>query len=163
MHFTNVHETPCIADHWIKFIFSSLLGLWDRPYGSRLFNPECLRGIPSGSDDLKKEWCQLEAEVFKLRRPRQCIEVYFDNSVVPTTVSKDLTCGDAVEITTKEAETMMSFRYGRETKIYVVVGEAAPQGRILKWGPPGDFNLVRLQEKFKLRCTHNIEDINSVF
>ena len=101
----------------------------------------------------------MEAEVNKLRRPRQNIQVYLEDSKVPATVSKDLTTGGVACISTDEAEAQLSNRLGRETKVYILVGEATP-GKPLKWRPPGSLDLVVLQKKFVLYATvDNIEDI----
>ena len=118
-----------------------------------------MRGYPADIT-LRDEWLAFDRDISALRRPRQTIKVYFDNSEDPVTVSKDKTSGGPARITTNEAETQLSFRFGKETKIFIVVGGAGTgAGRPLRWGPPEDMDLVELGKRFVLRCTQE-DDIN---
>ena len=120
---------------------------------------EILRGYPT-DPTLRDEWLRFDTEIYALRRPREFIRVFFRDSDVPVTVSKDKTSGGPAKITTEEAEVQLTCRYGKETKVYIVVGGSSP-GRPLLWGPPRDMNLVELAKKFVIMCSQN-DEINRV-
>ena len=125
-----------------------------------MFNRDFVRGYPTDTK-LRNEWLEFDRDITALRRPRQCIQIYFDDSDAPVTVSKDKMCGGPAKISTDEAEDQLTYRFGSEIKIYIVVGGERP-GRPLKWGPPKDMDLVELGKRFVLRCSQNDCEIDRI-